>query len=190
MGRTLAVGAVVFGGVTLLGVLLGLLWWLIAPRPEATVTSQGLAYYPLSQTWFAVDGYYSIMMLVAGLVVGYTCYLLQQRISHRHRLDLRLATLLGLAAGTVAGSFTAWGVGAGLDFHAAERALALAAPGDVVPAGLTLRAHSALLLWSFSAVLQYGLFEALMLRQSDKAREAEKTAEEAAAPQEGRPSAA
>lgn len=191
MGRKLAVGAVVFGGITLLGIPLGLLWWLISPRPEATVTSQWLVYYPLSQTWFAVDGYYSIMMLVAGLVVGYTSYLLQQRVSHRYQLDMRLTTLLGLAAGTVAGSFVAWGVGAGLDFRAAEYALALAAPGDAVRAGLTLRAHSALLLWPFSAVLQYGLFEALMLRQYEKAHRNETDAsQEAATHAEGRPDTA
>ncbi|GAA3976276.1 hypothetical protein FOF52_02555 [Thermobifida alba] len=188
MGRKLAVGTVVFGGITLLGLPLGLLWWLIAPRPEATVTSRGLAYYPLSQTWFAVDGHYSLMMLVAGLAVGYVCYLVQQRVSHRHRLDLRLPTLLGVAAGTAAGSLVAWGVGVGLDLRAADDALLLAGPGDVVRTGLALRAHSALLLWPFSAVLQYGLFEALTLWQAEPDDGAEESARTgAAAGSGGRP---
>ncbi|KUP98508.1 hypothetical protein [Thermobifida cellulosilytica] len=169
MGRKLAVGAVVFGGITLLGLPLGVLWWLLAPRPEATVTSQGLARYPLSQSWFAVDGWYSVVMLAAGLAVGYTCYLLQQRASQRHGLDLRLPALIGVVTGTLAGSCVAWGVGAGLDLRAADAALLLARPGDVVRTGLTLRSYSALLLWSFSAVLQYGLFEALTLWQEERA---------------------
>ncbi|MEY9212946.1 hypothetical protein [Thermobifida halotolerans] len=168
MARNLAVGTVVFGGVTLLGAPLGLLWWLIAPRPEATVTSQGLAPHPVTQTWFAVDGRYSVMMLAAGLVTGYLCYLAQQYVSRRHWLDLRLPTLIGLAAGTLAGSFVAWGVGVGLDARAAAEALLLAGPGDVVRTGLTLRSHSAPLLWPFSAVLQYGLFDAINMWQEER----------------------
>ncbi|TDQ48498.1 hypothetical protein [Actinorugispora endophytica] len=165
--RNLAAGAVVFGGVAILGVPLGVLWWLVAPRAEVTATSGGVAYYPLSEAGFAGEGHYALMMLAAGLLTGYLGYLTQYGLARRHRVDLRLPVLVGLAAGTLAGSFTAWLTGAGLDAGAAHAALTLARPGDVVQAGLALRSHSALLLWPFATVLQYGLFDAVSVWRED-----------------------
>lgn len=165
--RNLAVGAVVFGGTTLLGVPLGALWWLVAPRVQVTVASRGAVHYPPSEAVFAGEGYYAVMMITAGLLTGYLGYLAQYRLARRHRLDLRLPVLFGLVFGAFAGSFAAWGTGAGLDAGPAHGALLLAGSGDTVQAGLALRAHSALLLWPFATALQYGVFDAVSLWRGD-----------------------
>ncbi|WP_285756816.1 hypothetical protein [Nocardiopsis ansamitocini] len=166
--RKIAAGAVVFGCVALLGAPLGLLWWLIAPRGQVTVTTGGTTvFYPLSETVFAGEGYYALMMLVAGLLTGYLAYLAQYSSTRRHGVDLRMPTLLGISAGALAGAVLAWVVGVGLDVFSASGAQSFAAPGDVVEQGLSLRSHSALLLWPFVAILQYGLFDAVSLWRGD-----------------------
>ncbi|GAA3727472.1 hypothetical protein HDA32_003689 [Spinactinospora alkalitolerans] len=168
MGRQLAMGGAALGAVTVLGVPLGLLWWMIAPRAEVTATGSGTTLpYPVSETLFAAEGYFAIMTLVAGLVCGYVGYVVQYRFAAWLRADLRLATLLGLAVGAVAASLIAWGIGVALDAGDYERALAAAERGDVISSGLQLRSHSALLLWPFVAVLQFGLFDAVSIWRHD-----------------------
>lgn len=164
----LAIGALTAGAVTLLGAPLGLLWWTIAPRPEVTVTADGgTVPYPVSETMFASEGYFALIVLVTGLLCGYACYLAQYRIAERLAIDVRLVCVLGLVLGGVLGSVLAWRIGVALDAAAFERAVAAAEPGDVVRAGLELRAVSALLLWSFVAVLQYALFDAVSVLRGD-----------------------
>ncbi|MGI5118014.1 hypothetical protein ACQEU5_00560 [Marinactinospora thermotolerans] len=169
--QRLVVGGAALGLLTVLGLLLGLLWWAIAPRPRVTVVEGGAtAPFPLSETAFAAEGHYALMMMVAGLLCGYGGYLLQHHLSVRRRVDMRSAMLLGLAVGALTGSLAAWGVGTLLDAGAAQRAIEAARPGDVVSEGLHLRARSALLLWPFVTVLQYALFDAVSLWRGDVPR--------------------
>ncbi|ASU83462.1 hypothetical protein CDO52_12300 [Nocardiopsis gilva YIM 90087] len=176
--RRLVVGAATLGSVAALGIPLGLLWWLITPRPSVTVIDGDgtTAPFPVSQTLFASEGYFAVMMMCAGILCGYGSYLVQYRLCARERVDLRLACLLGLAAGSVLGSLVAWRIGVGLDAGAFARAVAEAEPGDVVTAGLGLRALSALMLWPFVAVLQYGLFDAVSLWRRDLPHQREQDA--------------
>ncbi|WP_184075697.1 hypothetical protein [Nocardiopsis mwathae] len=167
--RRLAVGATMLGSVAALGVPLGLLWWLITPRPAVTVVDGDgtTAPFPVSQALFVPDGYFAIIMMCAGILCGYSAYLVQYRLCARDRVDLRLACLLGLAAGSVLGALVAWRLGVALDAGAFARAVAEAEPGELVTAGLGLRAMSALVLWPFVAVLQYALFDAVSVWRRD-----------------------
>ncbi|WP_046471644.1 hypothetical protein [Allosalinactinospora lopnorensis] len=166
--RRLVMGTAVMGSVAALGVPLGLLWWAIAPRPEVTVTGNGTTVpLPLSETVFASEGYFAIIMVCAGVACGYGTYLVQYKVASRHGTDLRLVCLVGLVIGAVAGSLVAWRVGVGLDSGAFERTLADAEPEEVVQAGLQLRALGTLLVWPFVCVLQYGLFDAVSIWRQD-----------------------
>ncbi|MBV2362529.1 hypothetical protein [Streptomonospora nanhaiensis] len=166
--RQLRTAAAVAGAVTALGPPLGGLWWLVAPRPDVTVGTGGeVLPYPVTETTFAVDGWFALMAMAAGLVCGYAAYMVQYRLAARVRADLRLACLLGLALGSAAGSAAAWQTGTLLDAAQFADAVAAAEPGDVVESGLRLQALSALVAWPFVAVLQYGLFDAVSLWRGD-----------------------
>ncbi|MFD0804050.1 hypothetical protein ACFQZU_22420, partial [Streptomonospora algeriensis] len=161
-------GGAVLGCAAALGVPLGLLWWLLAPRPRVTVGRDGMVLpFPVSEADFAVDGYFALIMMAAGLVCGYTVYMIQYRLAARDGADLRMACLLGMAAGSLLGALAAWQVGVLLDAGEFRRAVEAASPGTVVRSGLRLQALSALMAWPFIAVLQYGLFDAVSLWRGD-----------------------
>ncbi|QBI53922.1 hypothetical protein [Streptomonospora litoralis] len=168
MRRRLAAGGAVLGANAALGLPLGLLWWLLAPRPRVTVGRDGgILPFPVSETNFAVDGYFALIMMITGLLCGYAVYMLQYRLAARDATDLRLVCLLGMAAGAAAGSVLAWQVGTLLDAAEFQRAVEAAGPGEVIRSGLRLEALSALVAWPFVAVLQYGLFDAVSLWRGD-----------------------
>ncbi|MFC4561403.1 hypothetical protein ACFO4E_06015 [Nocardiopsis mangrovi] len=188
-GRT-AAGAAVAAGIAALGAPLGLLWWLVAPRPEVTATGGGDSVpYPVSESVFAMDGSYALIMMAAGIATGYCAYLVQYRLAVRDRTDLRLTCLLATAAGALAGSVIAWRLGVLLDAAEFGRALDQAAPGDLVRSGLRLEALSALVAWPFVAVLQYGLFDAVSLWRRDLPVQRAQAESWAASPEAGGPGA-
>ncbi|WP_193789979.1 hypothetical protein [Streptomonospora alba] len=177
--RKLAVGGAVLGCTAALGVPLGLLWWLLAPRPRVTVGPDGgIVPVPVSDADFAVDGYFALIMMGAGLVCGYTVYMVQYRLAARDASDLRMVSLLAMAAGSALGALAAWQVGTLIDAGEFGRAVEAADPGTVIRSGLRLQALSALMAWPFVAVLQYGLFDAVSLWRGDLP--AERRAAEAA----------
>ncbi|MBB4930985.1 hypothetical protein F4561_001805 [Lipingzhangella halophila] len=166
--RQLAVGAAVLGSVAALGIPLGLLWWLIAPRPEVTVVGASETVpLPVSEAMFASEGYFAIIALCAGVASGYGAYLVQYRLPVSRGTDFRMVCLLGLVAGAIAGSLLAWQVGVGLDSRGFAQALAAAEQGDRIEAGLRLRTLGILLVWPFAGVMQYGLFDAVSMWRSD-----------------------
>ncbi|MFB9802831.1 hypothetical protein, partial [Streptomonospora salina] len=183
--RKLAVGGAVLGGTAALGAALGPLWWLLAPRPQVTVGRDGrILPLPVSDADFAVDGFFVLIMTAAGLACGYTVYIVQYRLAARDAADLRMVCLVSLAAGSLLGAFAAWQVGTLIDAAEFRRVVSSASPGTVVRSGLQLHALSALMVWPFVAVLQYGLFDAVSLWRGDVP--AERRAE---APGAGEPAA-
>lgn len=169
MQRRLVAAAVAVGAMALVGALAGVLWWTLAPRPDVTVTAEGATVpYPVSETTFASEGYFALIVAAAGLVSGYTAYALQYRLAGTFRgADVRLFFLFCLVAGALLGSVVAWRVGVLLDADGFQRAREAAQPGDVITAGLRLHALSALLTWPFVGVLQYAVFDAVSMWRRD-----------------------
>ncbi|GAA1457286.1 hypothetical protein NE857_11685 [Nocardiopsis exhalans] len=167
LGRGLAVGAAFFGGVALLGALLGPLWWWLAPRPEVVVLPDGGVFTGASETVFAGEGYFVLITALAGLVTGYATYMLQFSLARRRFQDLRLVGLVAGALGSVAASLLVWRIGVALDGPARELVLA-AETGDTVIAALQLQATAFLVAWPFVHILQYGLLDAFSLLRGDQ----------------------
>lgn len=166
-GRGLAVGAVFFGGVVLLGALLGPLWWWLAPRPEVVVRPDGGVFTGASETVFAGEGYFVVITALAGLVTGYATYMLQFSLARLRFQDLRLVGLVAGALGSVAATMLVLWIGVALDSSAREAVLA-ADPGDTVVAVLQLQATAFLVVWPFVHILQYGLLDAFSLLRGDQ----------------------
>lgn len=166
--RRLIVGACLFGGVVLLGALLGPLWWGLVPvRAEGTALGDGEVYTGTSQDVFAGEGYFVVMTAIAGLVTGYAAYMVQFPLARRRPQDLRLVCLLAGVAGSVAAALLTWRIGTALDapLHAA---LAAAEPGETVEVGLRLRATAFLVAWPFVFVLQYALLDLISVVRRDQ----------------------
>ena len=166
--RRLIVGACLFGGVVLLGALLGALWWGLVPvRAEGTALGDGEVFTGTSQDVFAGEGYFVVMTAIAGLVTGYAAYMVQFPLARRSPQDLRILCLLAGFAGSVAATLLTWRIGTALDapLHAA---LAAAEPGETVEVGLRLRAPAFLVAWPFVFVLQYALLDLISAIRRDQ----------------------
>lgn len=170
--RHLVFGSATFGAAVLLGPLAGILWWWIVPRNETTVGPGGELQSPEPTTLLFLDeAYFSVLGAVVGLVCGILAYLAQYRASAASGTDLRLAGLVGVLLGTGAAAVLAWRTGLALDAGVVARAMAAAREGDTVEAAMELRAYAALLLWPFTAVLQYGVFDAVSVFRGDLGHE-------------------
>ncbi|GAB2510658.1 hypothetical protein [Nocardiopsis aegyptia] len=173
--RRLIVGACLFGGVALLGALLGPLWWGLVPvRAEGTALGDGEVFTGTSQAVFAGEGYFVVMTAIAGLVTGYVAYMVQFPLARRVSQDLRMVCLLAGFAGAVAATLLTWRIGTALDapLHAA---LAAAEPGETVEVGLRLRATAFLVAWPFVFVLQYALLDLISAIRRDQPGVPERT---------------
>jgi len=164
--RQLAVGACVLGTLVLLGALLGLVWWQLAPRAEGTALGDGQVFTGTTEDVFAGEGYFVVMTALAGLASGYAAYMVQFPLARRRLQDLRLVVLVTGFLGSVAGALLTWRVGVALD-GGAHAAVAAAEPGAAVVTGLHLDAIAFLVAWPFVFVLQYGLLEAVSLVRRD-----------------------
>lgn len=164
--RQLVVGACVLGALVLLGALLGVLWWQIAPRPEVTALGGGEVFTGTTEDVFAGEGYFVVMTALAGLVSGYAVYMAQFPLALRRVQDLRMVGLVAGFLGSAAGAVLAWRIGVALDADA-HAAVAAAESGATVVAGLHLDATAFLVAWPFVFVLQYGLLDAISLVRRD-----------------------
>src|SRR5699024_4715079 len=93
IARHLGVSAVIVGASAVLGSLLGLLWWVIAPRSEGMSLGDGQVFSGTTEDVFAGEGYFVLMTAVAGLVTGYLVYMVQFPLARRRMQDLRLTGL-------------------------------------------------------------------------------------------------
>lgn len=138
------------------GLLVGVAWRLIAPEVVVEVTDGNTALLPLeARRLFTVDAWFAILGGVAGLLVTLVMF---TRHRHRHR---PLATLAGLVAGGVLGSFVAWRLGRLLGPEPLDQRVADAADGARLPLQLDLEATGVLLVWPVVAVVAVLVITAL-----------------------------
>jgi hypothetical protein len=138
-------GGAVLGVLAVVGVPLGVLWWLLAPRAHYRITHDGPVPIgnPSDELLFADDGIFVLIVAGLGLVAGVATWLVRR---------LRgVAGLLGVALGTLAGSAVAWQVGELLGPGPSKAALRQV--GARVSTSLTLGALPALAVGPFVAML-------------------------------------
>ncbi len=152
--------AVVTVAVALGGVLLGVLWWWLAPRVPLVgdvVDDSWVVYLKDTEGEQAVgvDGTFALLALAFGLVSAVIVFLVRRRGG--------VPLVVGLAVGGLLGSLLAWRIGVWLG--PAEDVLAHAkevGQGVTFSAPLELAAKGALLVWSVAALVVHlgltGLF--------------------------------
>jgi len=143
----LADAAFVLGVLAGLGVLCGVLWWLLVTPAEFTRVASGggeMGEVDLGRR-FGADGWYATLAALAGLPAGFALTW------WRARDYLLTAGLLVVGACVAAG--LSLGVGYLLGPPKPDAVLAHAAAGVRVPVQLTLQAHTALLVWPLAVLL-------------------------------------
>ncbi len=145
----LRIGAVTAVAGAVLGVLLGLLWYWLAPRVMFQVSGNQILYMdPEGEQRAAADGVFALLALGAGVLSTVAAFLLTRGRGGG------IAVAVGLAVGGLAGSVAAWKLGAALgptaDLQAHARQVG---DGGTFSAPLELGAHGALLVWPMTAMV-------------------------------------
>ncbi len=149
MRTELREAVVVTAAMALGGVLLGVLWWWLAPH--VPLVSDSTTVYlkdTEGEQAIGVDGTFTLLALAFGLVSGVVVFLLRRRGG--------IALVVALTVGGILGSLLAWRLGIWLGptrdvaAHAKEVGV-----GVTFDAPLELGAKGAVLAWSFSALLTH-----------------------------------
>ena len=161
MVAALAVAA----GTAALGVLAGLLWAAVAPRPLLVMTSPGAAALVNTETsaFIAADAAFCLVCLAGGVVSGALGYLFAVR-------KYGPLARAGLLAGSVAAAFVARWVGEQSGFAALQHLLATQPTGARFHDSLRLRATGALACWPLAAAVVAGGLEWLVSPGRHRAR--------------------
>ncbi|MFI6812808.1 hypothetical protein ACIBG7_10380 [Nonomuraea sp. NPDC050328] len=154
MGRQLRVFAVTVAALLALGVLAGLAWSWVSPRPPYIETQRGpLLADPTTQALIAADGWFAVITGVLALASG----LIAWRFTRRDGLGAVLGLFLG---GSAASLVTYW---VGTRFTLGAATIAAAAPGlDIVAGPLDLTARGVLVTWPFLALGVYAAIEGVL----------------------------
>lgn len=141
-----------FGVAILLGVAVGVVWWLVAPEVHATVSGGQPSIDQVESTrWFDIDAWLGVLGGAAGFGFGIVTFL-------RWRGRPVLVAVLNVVAG-LAGSAVAWQVGR------------LLGPGPVPPdlpdgsrvaLPMDLHAYGMFLIWPIAGVVAILLVNALL----------------------------
>jgi hypothetical protein len=149
----LTVAAIVLIGA-LLGIAGGLAWAGLAPRAVFQVSSPGTAYVvnPETSAFIAADGWFSIVAVAGGILIGVAGYL----IGVRRYGPLPAA---GVLAGAVAAAFLASWTGRNVGLTAFRHQLSVARAGALIRQPVVLGAHGALAFWPLAAAAAVGVIE-------------------------------
>jgi hypothetical protein len=162
--RALLVTVAIVIGAALLGLAGGLVWSAIAPEALFVVTGRGVAYVvnPETNAFIAADGWFSVVAVVGGVIIGLIAYLFGVR---RHG-PLPAA---GALVGATAAGFLAWWVGRNIGLSAFRHQLGVSKNGALLRQPIDLGAHGALTFWPLAAGAVIGGIE-LMLAMRDRQR--------------------
>jgi hypothetical protein len=141
-------------GSALLGLLAGLVWSVLAPRPLLVVQSPGVAEVinPETNAFIAADAWFCLVTAVGGLICGVAGYLLSVR---RHGAAALAGLLLG---GVAAAALTMW-VGQQQGLSAFQSRLAASRAGTLLHEPLALGGHGELAFWPLAVALVVGAVE-------------------------------
>jgi hypothetical protein len=144
-------------GTAVLGVVAGLGWALVAPRPWLVMTSPGAAALINTETtaFIAGDAAFCLVCLAGGVVSGLLGYLFAVR---RHG-PLAMTGLLG---GALAAAFVTRWVGEQYGLASFQHLLATLPAGARLQDALTLGASGALAAWPLAAAVVAGGLELLI----------------------------
>jgi hypothetical protein len=144
-GETRAV-AIIIGVLAVVGVLLAVVWWQIAPRLAFRVTADGPVPVTVEQEeFFAVDGWFILLTLPVGVLAPFLLW--------RFRSVRGPFALIGLAVGGIAGTVLTWRLG--LLLGPTPTAADLKQVGATVYPALRLHATVALVIEPIVAVAAY-----------------------------------
>jgi hypothetical protein len=133
-------------GVAVLGLPLGLVWSVLAPRARVVVSAAGSDLAdPNTKAFIAADGTFLLLTVAAGVLCAVLTLLLGGR---RHGV----ATAIGLTAGGLVGSYVAWRVGHRIGLAEFRHALH-GPPGTSASLTPSLRAKGVLVGWALAGVL-------------------------------------
>lgn len=146
-GSALADVAAVLGTFLLAGVACAVAWWLLTDLPEFTKVGGGggsMGELQLAER-FNADGWFAVLGAVGGFVCGAGLTWWRSR-------DPLLTVLLVLVGSAIA-AWTTANLGGLFGPGDPDVALDAAAPGQTVPAELTVSATAAYLVWPIAALL-------------------------------------
>jgi uncharacterized membrane protein YeaQ/YmgE (transglycosylase-associated protein family) len=153
------------------GVVVGLVWWRLAPTAQVRLEAEGGFFVdPDPETYIASDVWFAVLSLVAGAVAG----VLLWRLVHR----AAVAGVLGLAVGGTVGALVAAWIGQRLG-HTDPAAVAKLPAGSLVHVSLEVQATAVLFVLPLSALAGWLVRD--LLHDRRVAREAREAADRASA---------
>lgn len=167
-GPALLAAVLVVAGSAVLGVAGGLIWAAVAPRVQYQMYTlhppTAYATNPETNAFIAADGWYCVIALAGGALIGLLAYLFAVR-------RYGPVPMAGAVIGSIAAAFIAAWCGhqasGALGFNAV---LASSKPGAYLYAPISLGSHGALVFWPFAAAaVAGGIVLAAMLRERRQA---------------------
>jgi len=144
-GDAVQLGARVAAALAAVGVLVGLVWWRVAPVAQVRIESGG-GYFvdPDPESYIASDAWFAGLSLVAGVVAGLLLWRFVRRAP--------VAGVIGLAAGGLLGSVLGAWLGERLG-HVDPASVTGLPVGTVVHVSLDVQANAVLLVLPIAAML-------------------------------------
>jgi len=167
-GPALLAAVLVVVGSAVVGLIAGLIWAAIAPRVQYQVYTlhppTAYATNPETSAFIAADGWYCVIGLLGGALIGLLAYLFAVR-------RYGPVAMTGVVIGSVLAAFiTSWVGHQASGAQGFNALLASSKPGSYLYAPISLGSHGALAFWPFAAAaVAGGIGLIVMLRDRHEA---------------------